>query len=253
MVKLFACSFLIFISFTFFAQPLTDDEKTHISNFIEAIKQKDFESLMPFISFPIERTHPVPDIKNVDEFVYRYDELFDDSITELIVNSDIEKDWSKVGWRGIMFNNGDLWLDEYNWHIRRINIQSKVEVNRMYDLINYEKSTIHESLKKFDRPIMILETKKHLIRIDYSENDDYRYAVWPVNTAMHQKPDLIINKGTLEYMGSGGNHQYEFTNGDYKYICQINIIGADDTPPANLLIEKNGTEILFEPAEITHN
>ena len=253
MVKLFACFILFFISFNFFAQALTDDEKAHISTFIEAIKQKDFEMLMPFISFPIERTHPVPDIKNVDEFVYRYDELFDDSITQLIVNSDIEKDWSKVGWRGIMFNNGDLWLDEYNWLIRRINIQSKVELDRMNDLINYEKSTIHESLKEFDTPEMILETKKHLIRIDYTGNEYYRYTVWPINTSMSQKPDLIITKGTLEYMGSGGNHQYEFTNRNYRYICQINVLGTSETPPANLLIEKNGTEILFESAEITHN
>lgn len=253
MVKLFTCYFLLFISFNSLAQPLTDDEKAHITSFIEAIKNKDFKKIMPFISFPIERVYPVPDIKNEVEFVYRYDEMFDDSITQLIVNSDIEKDWNKVGWRGIMFNNGDLWLDEYSWTIKRINVQSTMELNRAIALINYDKSIIHESLKKYQVPVMVLETKKHIIRIDLIENDNYRYAVWPNFVLMNEKPDLIIQNGILEYTGTGGNHQYEFTNGEYKYYCQINYLGTEDTPPANLLIEKNGVEILFEPAEIIHN
>jgi hypothetical protein len=253
MVKLFTCCLLLFISFNSLSQALTDDEKAHITSFIEAIKNKDFKKLMPFISFPIERVYPVPDIQNEIEFVYRYDEIFDDSITQIIVNSDVDIDWEKVGWRGIMLNSGDLWLDEYDWVIRRINVQSKVERERRKTLIAFDKSTIHESLKGFEEPIMLLKTKKHIIRIDALEDEIYRYAVWPIKSSMSEKPDLIINNGSLEYMGSGGNHEYQFHNGEYSYTCQINAMGTVETPPANLLIEKNGVEIMFEAAEIIHN
>ena len=253
MVKILALFLLGLFSFNSIAQTLSDKEKTKISELIEAIKEKNYKALMPFISLPLDRQHPVPDINNESEFIYRYDEIFDDSITQLIVNSDIDKDWSKVGWRGIMFNNGDLWLDEYNWTIKRINVQTSSERKKANTLINYDKSIIHESIKEYQTPVMVLETKKYIIRIDLIEDDNYRYAVWPVFALMHEKPDLIIENGSLEYMGSGGNHQYEFTNGDYKYICRINIISEEDAPPANLIVEKIGKEIVNEPAEIIKN
>jgi hypothetical protein len=31
---------------------------------------------------------------------------------EDIITSDIEKDWTKMGYQGIMLNNGTLWLGE---------------------------------------------------------------------------------------------------------------------------------------------
>jgi hypothetical protein len=38
----------------------------------------------------------------------RFDEVFDDALLKNIVNSDIEKDWDDVGWRGIMMSRGGL-------------------------------------------------------------------------------------------------------------------------------------------------
>lgn len=253
MVKTFILLLLFFVSYNSIAQPLSDEEKTKISQLIEAIREKNYKALMPFISLPLDRQHPVPDINNESEFIYRYDEIFDDSITQLIVNSDIDKDWSKVGWRGIMFNNGDLWLDEYNWTIKRINVQTSSEREKANTLINYDKSIIHESIKEYQTPVMVLETKKYIVRIDLLEDDNYRYAVWPVFALMNEKPDLIIENGSLEYMGSGGNHQYRFTNGEYVYTFHINKMGEEGAPPANLIVEKNGKEIINEPAEIVEN
>ena len=52
-------------------------------------------------------------------------------------------------------------------------------------------------------------------------------------------------------MLSGGNHQYKFNNGEYKY--QISQLATAETDPSNLIVEKNGAEILFAPAEIIRN
>ena len=242
-----------FLSVNVNSQELKVEEKAKISNFIAAIKARDFQKIIPFMSFPIEREYPLPDIKNEIEFITRYDELFDDSITALIVNSDPNKDWKKVGWRGFMLNNGEVWMSESDYKISRINAQSKAEQASLNEIIAYDKSVIHESLKDFESPLLVLKTDKYMIRIDALKDDKYRYAVWPLNSSISAKPDLINNEGALEYQGSGGNHQYQFTNGEFVYTLRMNVIGAEETAPATLIVEKSGVEVLSQPAEIIRN
>lgn len=235
------------------SQELTPQDKTAISNFTEAVKVKDLKKLMPFIAFPIKREYPLPDIKNEAELIYRYDELFDDSITNIIANSNVDKDWSRVGWRGFMLNGGGVWIQDVDYKLISINIQSKEEREKRRAIINYDKVSLHASLKEFESPVMVLKTEKLYIRIDELKDEMYRYAVWPINSPLSSKPDLVISNGTIEYMGSGGNHQYKFNNGEFEYKCQINQLGTAETPPANLIVEKSGAEILYAPAEIIRN
>lgn len=246
------------LAFTFFgmngySQDLQPDQKAEISNFIAAVKTRDFQKLIPFFSFPIEREYPLPDIKNEVEFINRYDELFDDSITALIVNSDPNKDWKIVGWRGFMLNSGDLWMSDTDYKIIRVNAQSKAERETRKEIIRYDKSVIHESLREFEAPILVLETSKYMVRIDALKDDLYRYAAWPLNASISEKPDLINKEGTLEYQGSGGNHQYQFTNGEFVYTLRINYVGTEDMAPATLIVEKSGVEILSQPAQFVRN
>jgi len=241
------------LSSTGYAQELTTQDKESLTNFIEAVKSKDFKKLMPHISFPIKREYPLPDIKNEVEFIYRYTELFDDSITKVIANSNIDKDWSRVGWRGFMLNNGDIWIQEVDYKLTAVNLQSKVEREKRAAIIKYDKATLHPSINEYEYPVIALKTGKYYIRIDEMQNEVYRAAVWPVNEFTNAKPEFIVLDGKLEYMGSGGNHQYVFENGELVYKCQINILGTSETPPANLLVEKNGAEIMFTPDEIIRN
>lgn len=253
MLKLVSIFLLFLSSLGLYAQSLSNDEKAQITLFIEAIQTKDLNKLMPFIAFPIERTYPVPDIENKTEFIARYSEIFDDSISTLISNSDIEKDWQKVGWRGIMLNSGDIWLDEYSWTIKRINVQSRAERENRKAMIEQEKKTIHKSLKVFEIPSMVLATDKNLIRIDELKNGTFRFASWPTGAAMNLKPDLIIKNGIIENHGSGGNYEFRFKKRKTLYVCQINQLGTEETSPANLLILQNDIEISLVPAEIIHN
>ncbi|TPN87569.1 hypothetical protein [Aquimarina algicola] len=242
-------SFFIFNSSS--GQELKKEHKDVVLIFVNCIKNHNLEKLQNLISYPLKREYPLPDIKDETDFINWYSEVFDDHLINEIIKSNLDKDWSAVGWRGIMLNNGTLWLD-YEGKLLGVNYQSDAERTKIKKLIEIDRSSVHQTLKKYRQPVIILETKKFRVRIDELENETYRYASWSINSKMSEKPDLIIKSRKLFFEGSGGNHRYEFNNGNYKYVCSINIIGAMDTPPADLLIYENEKEILSQPAQIVN-
>lgn len=241
--------FLLSYTVASFAQLTNDDYKQVVVEFINTIKNKNQVLLDSMIRYPISRQYPLPDIKDKTEMQQRFKEVFDDILLQKIINSNPAKDWSDVGWRGIMLNNGELWLD-YDGSLLAVNHQSEWEAKKRLELIEADRSRLHPSLQKYVEPICILKTKKFLIRIDRLENYNYRYASWSVNKLMSDQPDLVISKGELIFEGSGGNHHYEFKNGAYTYECSIIIMGEDDAPPANITVTKGKKEILSQDADI---
>lgn len=133
--------------------------------------------------------------------------------------------------------------------------ETSVHTTELPSLPNAEeqKSKAHESLLNLKKTILIIETKEFRIRIDELSNGKYRYASWSINSKMTEKPSLIIKNGNLIPEGSGGNHRYEFTNGNHKYICDINVLAEDDIPDAYLRVLKDGKEILHESGKIKKN
>ena len=190
-----------------------------VTAFIDYVKAGK-EELSKHITYPLNRDYPIPPIKDRKEFLKRYDEIFDAILLKMIVDSDITN-WSEVGWRGIMLNNGDVWIDEYDDGVKlqAINYQSNAETNKKEALINDYRNSVHESLRKFENPIAEIKTKSYLIKIDYIGNDLYRYASWKVGSSISEKPDLILTNGILSIEGSMANHVYSFTNGNYIYQC----------------------------------
>ena len=209
-----------------FGQGMTKEQERLVKDFIDCVKNHNVEKLSTKVAYPFNRQYPIPSIKNKEDFLKRYDEVFDDKLTKLIVDSDPLKDWSAVGWRGIMLLNGELWLD-YDGTLITVNYQSAVEAKKMNELIQLEKSQLYAALKEFKLPVHILETTKYRIRIDDMGNYTYRYASWKIDSKMSDKPDLIILNGEFVSAGSGGNHSFEFTNGAYKYHVKI---GGMETP-----------------------
>ncbi|WP_321287940.1 hypothetical protein [uncultured Sunxiuqinia sp.] len=231
------------------SQELKKDNYETVKTFVDFIKNNEIDKIKTLITYPLRREYPLSDIDNEIEFEKRYTEIFDDSLKNMIISSNIDTDWSAVGWRGIMFNNGDLWLN-YDSRLLSVNYQSGFEQDKRIELIKKDKTYIHESLKDFEEPILIIETKKFKIRIDKLYNAKYRYASWSIDSTMSEKPDLIINDGNWISEGSGGNHRYEFINRNYKYDCIINILGAADTPPAELVVYQDDKKILNEQGQI---
>jgi hypothetical protein len=219
---------LLINSFALFAQLTNEDYKEVVVEFIKNIKNNNPVLLDSMIHYPLSRQYPLPDIKDKTEMQQRFKEVFDDVLLQKIINSNPAKDWSDVGWRGIMLGNGDLWLD-YDGSLLAVNDQSEWEAKKRLELIEADRSRLHPSLQKYVEPICILKTKKFIIRIDELENYNYRYASWPINKPMSDKPDLVILKGDVIFEGSGGNHYYEFKNGGYTYQCSIIIMGEDDS------------------------
>jgi hypothetical protein len=148
-----------------------------------------------------------------------------------------------------MLGQGEVWMNTEG-RITAINYQSKAEKEIRKRLIAAEKRSIHSSLANFKKPLYILETAKFRIRIDELNNNQYRYASWPITKPMSAKPDLVLNNGQWFSEGTGGNHRFEFKNADYVYECSIIVLGTVDSPHAMLTVYKGGKEILTQNAKI---
>ena len=240
---------IIFWSQLTFSQDLKPEYQKFIKSFIANVKSNNKEGVAAFISFPLGRDYPIPNVKNKADFLKRYDQIFDATLKNEIIKSNPAKDWSEVGWRGIMLNQGTLWIDT-DGKIISINYQSQAEKNLSKKLIASEKAKLHPSIAKFKAPEYILETSKFRIRIDDLGNNNYRYASWSIKQKMSEKPDLVITNGKWIPDGSGGNSYFDFKKGDYLYRCYIIVLGTNDSPPATLTIYQNNKKILEQNAII---
>lgn len=249
MKKLLYITLAIFWMNSLSAQDLKPEYQKFIKTFINNVKNNKKEAVADIVMYPLKRENPIPSIKNKAEFIKRYDEIFDATLKNEIIKSNPAKDWSEVGWRGIMLNQGTMWF-ETDGKLRSINYQSKTENTLKNKLIASEKNKLHPSIAKFKEPACVLETSKFRIRIDDLGNDNYRYASWSIKQKMSEKPDLIITNGKWISEGSGGNHHIEFKKGNYIYDCDIIVLGETGLPPARLTITQNGREILSQDAKI---
>jgi hypothetical protein len=249
-MKIVIATFLFVLNLhSLFAQEMSKENLKIVNDFISNVRNKNMDELSNSISFPFERRYPIPDINNREEFLKRYSEIFDDSLTKMILNSDPAKDWSAMGWRGIMLHDGELWLD-YDGRFVGVNYQSQFEIDEYKRLIKIEKNNLYKSINKFETPICILETSKHRIRIDDMGNWNYRYVSWPLKSKMSDKPELIILNGKDEPEGTGGNELFTFKNAGYKYECFIIVMGESNSPPATLTIFKGDKTIFSEDAKL---
>lgn len=230
-------------------QDLKPEYQKFIKTFIENVKNDKKEALAANVSYPFKREHPIAPIKNKAEFVKRYNEIFDAKLKSEIIKSNPAKDWSQVGWRGIMLNQGTVWIDEEG-HLTAINYQSKFELDLKNKIIAGEKTKLHPSIAKFKTPECILETSKFRIRIDDLGNGNYRYASWSVKKGMDKEPDLVIINGKWFQEGTGGNHRFEFKKGQYLYLCYISPLREKEAAPASLTIYQNKKVILSQDAKI---
>ncbi|QLC66862.1 hypothetical protein LPB248_11340 [Flavobacterium sp. LPB0248] len=240
---------LVFNSSFLIAQDLKLEYQKFISKFILEVKNSDKEAIAKRIKFPFKREYPIPSVKDKADFIKRYNQIFDKVLIEKIIKSDPAKDWSEVGWRGIMLNQGDLWIDT-DGRIISINHQSDEELKMKNSLIAAQKKNVNASISNFKEPIAVLETSKFRIRIDDLGNNNYRYVSWGIKNKMTDKPDLVIENGVFYADGTGGNHHYEFKKGNFRYECHFTVLGEKNLAPAALIVYQSGKEILSQDAKI---
>ncbi|WP_281634350.1 hypothetical protein [Flavobacterium luteolum] len=240
---------LVFNSSFLIAQDLKPEYQKFISKFILEVKNSDKEAIAKRIKFPFKREYPIPSVKDKADFIKRYNQIFDKVLIEKITKSGPAKDWSEVGWRGIMLNQGDLWIDT-DGRIISINHQSDEELKIKNSLIAAQKKNVNSLISNFKEPIAILETSKFRIRIDDLGNNNYRYVSWGIKNKMTDKPDLVIENGIFVADGTGGNHHFEFKKGNFRYECHFIVLGEKNSAPAALIVYQSGKEILSQDAKI---
>lgn len=242
--------FFLLISSSIFSQnEKLDKTKTeNIQKVIKLFQTKNIEGITKIVNYPLRREYPIPDVKNEAEFKKRFNQIFDAKIINKISNSKIEQ-WSEVGWRGIMLDNGDLWINE-NGKIIAVNYQSDFENAQYKSLVINDKKNLYPTLRNFHIPIYRFQTKNYFIRIDQLKDGSHRYASWKLGKKESTKPDLIITNGELQFDGSGGNHTITFKKGEFSYIIYRGIIGEKDTPEIDLTVEQNNKVILQQDGKL---
>jgi len=189
------------------------------------IRKNDKQGIANLIQYPLNRAKPLPAIQNSKEFINKFDYIFDDILKKIVLNA-TEVDITSMGYRGDMLKDGTLWFNDGK--IIAINYQSNKERKFAQNVNTFDKNSIHESLKNFNKNVLIIETESYKIRIDELKNLKYRYASWDKDKRESDKPNLILGDGKMESHGTGGDHSYIFEIGIYKYEVYISILGGED-------------------------
>jgi len=153
---------LVFFTSNCYTQNLTSNDQDAIHKLQKTLQWNDSVSLGEMVVYPLHRAAPIPNVDNAEEFIERYSELFDDSLKKRIEESDVEKDWSRMGYRGIMLGSGLLWIDDDGMLIA-LNYQSAKELQNSKSILEKDIIGIHESLRDFKKHVLILETSKFKI------------------------------------------------------------------------------------------
>jgi len=245
--------FILSLAFTgeCIAQLDNPADRKVVEGFIRCFKTLNKAQLSDMVSYPLQRQYPIPPIQNRSKMLQRFDEVFDAELIGMITGSDPAVDWSAVGWRGIMLKDGELWIDT-DGRLTSVNYQGKLEKQKRQQLIEADREHLYPTLRNFEEPVLIASTSGFRIRIDQMQDKSYRYAAWKAAASISTPPDLVLGMGEKTYDGSGGNHQYTFLNGQYVYICSIEVLGEGEAP-GELIVRKNGRDVLVQEFQTLDN
>ena len=221
-----------------------------IQKLINTFKTKNKSKIANLIYYPLRREYPLKDVKDKNDFIQRFDDIFNKEFIDHVTKSKTD-DWSEVGWRGIMLDNGTIWINNYG-KILTINYQSPKEKQLLVNAIQTDKKQLPKSLRGIEKPLYLIFTKNYKIRIDKKAEGIYRYAAWKIKNQKSES-DIVIENGVLEFQGSGGNHTITFKNNDYIYIISINEISSLDKLDATLEVLKQEKIVLTEDGKIKRN
>ncbi|MBI1316036.1 hypothetical protein GC167_04155 [bacterium] len=210
------------------AQP-DPEHRVGVEAFVRAMGTRNPELIANFIVFPLSRPEPLPSIESREDFIRRFYQVFDGDFLVAIAQSNLEKDWATVGWRGTAFRDGELWLDE-NGKLRALNRTSKAEQAEIEARNATIQNGLHPSVATFQRSITAFSTRSFRVRIDELVHGRIRYAAWKLPNPTSSEPSLVLENGVLEAQGSGGNHSYFFYNQGYVYEAHFIVLGTDDDP-----------------------
>lgn len=173
-----------------------------IATLIKHIASNDLNQIVSEIHFPLIRPYPIKPIKSKQECLRRFDEVFDEKLLSEIATSDVKgDDWQRIGWRGIGFKNGSLWLND-DYKISCVNHETKKTMALKKKLIDEEKQLLPIALRDFDEPVFEWKTHRYLIRVDKKQND-YRLVIFKGHTRARVLQELY--NGVFRFEGTMGS------------------------------------------------
>ncbi len=178
-------------------------DRARIAAVVKTISTRDRNRIAHLIQYPLERGYPVKSIRSPQECAKRFEEVFDEAFLSEIAASNLSEDWQRVGWRGILFKAGSLWLDD-DYRISGINHETEKGEAVRARIIAKDKSRLPLELRDFDRPELEWMTKSHIIRVD-KKGDDFRLLVFKRGSKSH--PLLNLSHGVYELHGQLGDFQ----------------------------------------------
>ena len=119
---------------------IDESSLTKINN---SIINGDAAAFASMVDYPIRRKYPIKDIEDSATMVKFFPIIVDDSLKNMVRNLGLNG-WKAMGWRGIMFNNGELWSDI---NIIAINHMSDAEQQLLDSLRAKEIASLHPSLR----------------------------------------------------------------------------------------------------------
>ena len=220
-----------------------------VAGFRQAVGTGDASIMSQWVCYPLSRSYPLRPVEDAKDFVARFAELLPAPfLAEIAVSSD--SDWQQVGWRGVMFDGGRMWLDDQQ-RMRALNESSTVEMAHRNAIIDRDRNALAASLQDYDEPILRWQTKSYRIRIDRMRDGGLRYTSWRRGSPLGAEPDLKLLRGVHEFDGSGGNHHYRWTRGKQSYRCVITLLGSRESVPFELEVRR-GEGVLQVEAGTTY-
>lgn len=236
-----------------------------VTRFMRTFRYGEREDLADHIRFPLQRGYPIPPIER-DEFLSRYEEVFDKEVTTFISDSS-PKDW-RVDAYNVALRDRErsigvsleyyavpgtvvrwITLSEHEWDERERLLQLRDTLRVI------ERSQLHESLHEYQSPVLEWKTASYRVRVDRLDNGEYRYAAWNSVEYHFEEPDLIIDGGRHYFAsprpggvpwdtllcgadatklgGYAGGEVYGFANSQYLYEVDAHDCwchGPEDNP-----------------------
>ena len=177
-----------------------------IASLIKRVGSGDRRQIVVLIDYPLARPYPLKSISTPQECMQRFDEVFDETILSEITKCNLHEDWEQVGWRGIIFKTGSLWLNE-DYKIRAVNYETRKTKELKAAAIDKQKQKLPASLRDFDKPELEWKTSKYVIRVD-RKGEDYRLVVF--DRKKQSKILHVFHKGVFKFDGNMGAFQIDW-------------------------------------------
>jgi hypothetical protein len=196
---------------------IPQERKEQIGRVVELIKNDNISALADMIEYPIIRQNPIPNIENREAFILYYTTLFDIAFKSRLASAAFTARNTIMKSDNYGLFNGEIWLNDEG-KIITINYQSTHELELQSILTKEILSSMHPSVGKWKKNLMVAKSDKFLIRVDLLEDNTLRYISWSNNKKLSDKPDLILYNGTQDFHGTIGGLFYTFKNGDWTYV-----------------------------------